>query len=295
MNNKIYKLYKSHKRLEKLYKETFIGGIIRFFLFIKDFVYHKTNAFLQFASSVPRAMGYFDSTYSSLKSLEGRYSGKRCFIVCTGPSLTITDLELLKNEYVFGMNSTAMILDRTIWRPDFYGIQDPAVYERLKGLVNNPENGLIFAPIAFKRKYNTPDNWIYFPICYSYNLFECYKLKKYFAKFSPNSYVKVYNGFTISYSLIQIAYYLGFREMYLLGADCGYSAAGKNHFAEHGHVPSNLDISTHRLITIYGYLRKFSDKADFKVYNATRGGMLEEFERVKLEDVLAKQEKNKTN
>lgn len=295
MNNKLYKFYKNHKWTEKLYKETFIGSIIRLFMILLDFVKYKTQSIIQFFSTVPRALGYNDQRFAALKDLKGKFTGKRCFIVCTGPSLTIEDLELLKNEYVFGMNSTSMILDKTSWRPDFYGVQDPAVYERIKDFVNKSNNGQVFVPIGFKKKYNTPENWIYFPVCYSYNLFECYKLKKYFAKFSSDSYVKVYNGFSISYSLVQIAYYLGFTEIYLLGADCSYSTSGKNHFAEHGHVPGNLDISTYRLITIYGYLRKFADKMGFKVYNATRGGMLEEFKRVKLEDVLAKQEKNKTH
>ena len=92
---------------------------------------------------------------------------------------------------------------------------------------------------------------------------------------------------------MQLAYYMGFEEIYLLGADCSYTVGGKNHFAEHGHVPDNFDISTLRLITVYGCLKKHADKYGFKVFNATRGGMLEAFERVKLEDVIERKEKNK--
>ena len=285
--------YKAHPWMERLYKESVIGKIYLFLKAIKDFFKFKSRALIEYIRTIPRSLGKVDDRFLPLKQMKGKYAGKRCFIVCTGPSLTIEDLELLKNEYVFGMNSTSMIIDKTSWRPDFYGIQDSAVFERLKDAIVRPENGRVFAPLAFKNRYNTPDEWVYFPTCSSYNLFECYRLKKYFARFSSDSYLRVYNGFSISYSLVQIAYYLGFDEIYLLGADCSYSTSGKNHFAEHGHVPDNFDISTLRLITIYGYLKKYSEKYGFKVYNATRGGMLEVFDRVKLENILAHQEKNK--
>ena len=36
------------------------------------------------------------SKYSRVKSLKGIHAGKKCFIVATGPSLTIEDLNLLK-------------------------------------------------------------------------------------------------------------------------------------------------------------------------------------------------------
>lgn len=294
MNQKIYDFYKSHLWMEKLYKESVLGKIYLFIKGVKDFFKYKIRSLFEYINTIPRSLGKEDKLYLPLKKLKGKYAGKRCFIICTGPSLTIADLELLKDEYCFGMNSTAMILDKTSWRPDFYGIQDAAVYGRVKDKVSKPENGQIIAPGVYRKKFGTPENWIYFPTCSSYNLFECYRLKRYFARFSKDSYVKVYNGFSISYSLIQIAYYMGFEEIYLLGADCSYSNNGKNHFVEHGHVPDNFDISTIRLITVYGYMRKFADKYGFKVYNATRGGMLEKFERVKLEDVLARNEKNKT-
>ena len=32
------------------------------------------------------------------KDIKGKYKGKRCFITATGPSLTVDDLELLRNE-----------------------------------------------------------------------------------------------------------------------------------------------------------------------------------------------------
>lgn len=291
---KLYNQLRKYPWIVNLYKNSFLGCISRFFIRIKDFVCYKTEALWQYINSIPRDLGLRDSKYIALKDFKGKYKGKRCFVICTGPSLTIADLELLKDEYVFGMNSTAMILDKTSWRPDFYGIQDGAVYERITEAVLNPENGNVFAPYSFKKRYGTPEKWNYFHCCGAYHLFECYQLKKYFSKFSKDCYVKVYDGFSITYSILQLVYYMGFSEIYLLGADCSYMG-GKKHFVEHGNMPDNMDIATVRLVASYECANQFAKNNNLKIYNATRGGMLEVFPRVNLEDVLAKKEKNKVS
>ena len=71
-----------------------------------------------------RANGFDDRQFSRLKEFENKYNGERCFIIATGPSLTIDDLEKLKDEYTFGVNSIIKLFDETDFRPDFYGIQD---------------------------------------------------------------------------------------------------------------------------------------------------------------------------
>ena len=55
--------------------------------------------------------------YSNLQTLKNKHKGERCFIVCTGPSLSITDLEMLKHDYTFGMNNIFRLFDKTSWRP----------------------------------------------------------------------------------------------------------------------------------------------------------------------------------
>lgn len=57
--------------------------------------------------------------YEWLKQYKNKYDGKRCFIVATGPSLTVEDLSLLKNEITFGMNSICMSSKLTDWIPTF--------------------------------------------------------------------------------------------------------------------------------------------------------------------------------
>lgn len=79
-----------------------------------------------------RKNGFIDEQFAKIKSLEGIHRNERCFIVATGPSLTMEDLQLIKDEVTFGMNSITRIFDKTDWRPTYYGIQDRQVYEKME-------------------------------------------------------------------------------------------------------------------------------------------------------------------
>ena len=241
-----------------------------------------------------RGLGWYDKNFSQIKSLKNKYKGKRCFIACTGPSLTIDDLELLKNEYVFGMNSICLIHDKTDWRPDFFGIQDVYVFEKLKDTILQTDNGLVFIPIELRDSYELPKTWINFYRCWAYNVFKRLYSAKYFAKFSNNAYARVYDGFSITFSIMQIAVYMGFDEIYLIGADCNYLGQ-KQHFIESGHYDINANTAGDRMIGAYVSAKKYADNHGILIYNATRGGCLEIFTRIKLEDVINKREKNKLN
>lgn len=283
----IYNYIMSKKIGKHLHDSSFFYPFAHGLVAVCQFFRLKYRATKQYIYSLPRQYGYEDKRFAKIKSLRGAYSGKRCFIACTGPSLTIEDLESLKDEYVFGMNSICMIHDKTDWRPNFYGIQDVGVYERLKDTILNTDNGLVFAPYGYKRKRNTPDNWVYYHMCGSYHIFESTYLHKYFTKFSSDCYVKVYDGFSVTYSLLQIAIYMGFKEIYLIGADCSYLGE-KKHFIEHGHNPANTDSAYDRLMVSYAKAKEYADSHNIKIYNATRGGCLELFPRVNLDEMLKK-------
>ena len=241
-----------------------------------------------------RREGYEDERFLQLKSLKDKYVGKRCFITCTGPSLTIGDLEKLKDEYVFGMNSICLIHDKTAWKPDFFGIQDIKVFDRVKDSLLSTNNGMVFAPYEYRQLRNTPKDWVYFHISGSYHLYDRRYKDRFWVNYSDDCYVTVYDGFSITYSLIQIAIYMGFDEIYLIGADCNY-LGNSQHFIEHGNLETAQSAVTagYRNIVMYRKAKEYADAHNIKIVNVTRGGMLEVFPRMTLEDVLARDEKNK--
>lgn len=291
----IHKLYYSSKVFEWVYQKSFLSVFLHKIKQYYLYFHYKHLTYKERKESDCRRKGKVDIRFEQLKKYKNRYKGKRCFITCTGPSLTIEDLEKLKDEFVFGMNSICLIHEKTEWKPDFYGIQDYNVYNKVKSTLLSTDNGVVFAPIFYKEHCNTPDKWVYFPISSAYHLYDRYYRGKFYSFFSDDSYVTVYDGFTITYSIMQLAIYMGFDELYLLGADCSYLGK-KQHFIDHGHYTPEWDALTipDRLNASYSEAKKYAEKHGIKIYNATRGGCLELFPRVVLEDILADNHKNKT-
>ena len=69
----------------------------------------------------------FSHVFSEYKNekiaqLKDRNAGGRCFIVATGPSLKMEDLDTLnqQGEYSIGVNRIYLAFDKTDWRPDYY-------------------------------------------------------------------------------------------------------------------------------------------------------------------------------
>lgn len=269
------------KTLEKNYEFFYVlGKISRFFVI-------SFQNFVLLISGLYRRIGGYSKRYYKLKKMRSSHSGERCFIVATGPSLTVQDLELIQNEFSFGMNSVCMLYGKTKWRPSFYGIQDEEVYKRMKEyLFEEPSNVWVSSNIRKKDKESVIFN--VFPLNSKYNYFLYRYTNKLKVRFSSNSYAIVYDAYSITFSLIQIAVYLGFKKIYLLGCDCNQKVGQKNHFAEYGHVEEDNKLRTAADRNIYSHIKikSFCEKKGVEIINCTRGGKLEVYQREELEKVL---------
>ena len=265
-------------------KNTLLGAFIRAFCRIALFCVSAWNE----VTGLLRTIGIHGNTYESLKSYKNKYDGKRCFIIATGPSLTISDMEALKDEYTFGMNSIIKVYDKTSFRPSFYGIQDHIVYKSLENEIQKyykgHDNAFISDRIMWHFKVDK--KWNIFPLNMSYHAYRRWFKDDFFVKFSDNIYRRTYSGFSITYTMIAIAVYMGFKEIYLIGADCSFHPGQKMHFAEHGVVDTQIDSAQQRNIAGYVKAKEYADAHGIKINNATRGGELEVYPRVNLDDIL---------
>ncbi|MCR2822018.1 6-hydroxymethylpterin diphosphokinase MptE-like protein [Lederbergia panacisoli] len=223
------------------------------------------------------------SPYEKLKLIKDKHKGERCFIVATGPSLKIQDLEKLHKEVTFSMNSVCLAFDETEWRPTYYGIQDKGVYKKLESYIKNFNAECKFIGDSISIHNNIPKDYYIFPL----NLLNhSFSHKKYNTKFSDNAFAEIYDGYTITYSLIQIAVYMGVKEIYLLGADCNYSSDMNHHFKDYGHVDPTFLSSRDKMISAYKVAKTYADQNNIKIFNATRGGVLEVFDRVDFDSLF---------
>ena len=232
--------------------------------------------------------GLLRNQYIDIKALKGKYEGKRCFIICTGPSLTIKDLEKIQGEYTFGMNSICLLADKTTFRPTFYGCNDLGVYKKLKSDIEQYCGNQIevFVSDRIKRHGEIKREWHVFPENVAYHTYDRWFKQDFWCKFSGDCYRTVYGMHSITHSLIQLAVYMGFKKIYLLGADCSFPKGQQIHFQDYGVPDTTIDTARERNIAGYEEVKKQMNKYGFKVFNATRGGSLEVFERVNLNDLL---------
>lgn len=246
-----------------------------------------------------RSHGLFHNNNSiRLENLKNKYQGRRCFLIGNGPSLTAEDLNLLKEEYTFGTNMVYKIFDNTEWRPSFHCVSDTIYASKLGTELSQKVKAPLFTTErTYRRMLNKPVNTTYVHTLQS----ERYKVR---GNIQAYCMVKA----TVLSLAAEMAFHMGFQEIYLLGVDCTNPHAKGGHFIENYATKdvaetdinriktrtkkSNLtteQIGEHiidRSLEVYTLLDNYAKKHDVQIYNATRGGNLEIFPRVQLEDVL---------
>lgn len=124
--------------------------------------------------------------------------------------------------------------------------------------------------------------------------------RKYYenCKFSKDISQGVFSGYTVTYDMIQIAAYMGFSEIYIIGADFNYNGDA----SQKGNHVYDYKIKDKRKVAGMTYLdlninamqtaKKYAEDNNIKIYNATRGGKLEVFERKSLDELFEEVENN---
>lgn len=251
-----------------------------------------------------RGMGICISPQSrALKKYRNKYAGQRCFLIGNGPSLRAEDLDMLQGEITFACNFIHKIYGQTAWRPTFHCISDSgtvrtASWDIVRHLDQNKTTMLI-REFAYKFMAVKPDHAVLIP----YVSTPHYKVHGNFLAYHYISHA------TVMSMMLEAAMYMGFREIYLLGVDATTSSDkggnfSNNYFSEN--VRKRLDALKKRSVEnynvlerrkqietrqrdTYGKIQEYAAKHGYKIYNATRGGALEAFERVDFDLVISKE------
>ena len=199
--------------------------------------------------------------------------------------MDINDLELIKNEISFGVNSIVLSYKLTDWRPTFYGLQDNNAYTKLEKDILQYRNQVkdMFCGISIKNLSPKPKCDCTY---YRLNLLNHDKKgvnHKNKCWLDVDKYV--YDGHSITYSMIEIAMYMGFKEICLLGVDCDYSNK-ENHFIEY--TADRVNNASKLMYDSFVEMKKFADSKNIHIVNASRGWKLDVFDKVVLEDYVSR-------
>jgi len=227
--------------------------------------------------------------YERLLQFKDKYKGKRCFIIGNGPSLLASDLDKLKDEITFATNKIYLMFDKTKWRPSYYVCGDGHVFAQIQNEISKYIKCPAFYPlhaILSSDNFNLT-NFFYYAL--DDRAFWRPNMKP---TFSEEIFI-LYWGATVSYECMQLAAYMGFSEIYLLGIDntcfarevklngeIVYGNSEKTHFTKEYTTTDIYPSLTDGSNAAYQTAREYCEQHNIKIRNATRGGALEIFERV---------------
>lgn len=210
------------------------------------------------------------------------HKGKRCFILGNGPSLKHTDLSKLKNEFTFGMNRIYLAFEDMGYETSYYVSVNDLVIEQCAQEILNLKIPRFVSWRAGKHWLTQQENLFFLYTTYTE------------PKFTKDIRNRLWESATVTYVALQLAYFMGFNEVVLIGVDHNFETKGKanttivsegddpNHFHPgyfgkgfRWQLP-DLDMSE----VGYRMAKEAFERDGRKVLDATIGGKLDIFEKV---------------
>jgi hypothetical protein len=241
--------------------------------------------------------------------LHGALEGQRCFIIGCGPSITSQNLLPLQTETCIGLNEFYL-------HPDARSIG--LRYYLFSGAANHPKIPRVRILNMYRDMHVRTGSAILLLHRRDRELVEGEGLLDgrtvFYLDFACqweqvdargiDATQQMYRAQNVAVMAIQVAIYMGCSEIVLLGLDHDWLSrfAGRlpTHFYRPGESATERDgvldwqgvnyrFYLERLLTLwnqYEYLRRFAESKGIRILNATKGGVLDVFDRVEYEDLV---------
>lgn len=217
-----------------------------------------------------------------LAAYHNAFLGRRCFILGNGPSLRQTDLSKLRDEFTFGLNRIYLLFPELGFPTSCLVSVNELVLEQCAQEIMALE---IPKFLTWRARRWFPDA----P--------QTYFLDTDFTgpeDFNGDATGRLFEGFTVTYVALQLAFYMGFQEAILVGVDHRFVTSGPanqtvisegddpNHFAPNyfgkGFKWQLPDLAGSE--RAYRLARQAYEAAGRRVLDATVGGQLTVFPKV---------------
>lgn len=229
------------------------------------------------------------------KRLKNIFSGRRCFVIGNGPSLRVEDLNRLSGEITMGCNNLISLLDKITCRPTCFFCEDTIFLE--KHIRSKEELEYLLSRCDYVFSTLRSDLYKIYGTLYDSLYFLLPERTVSKVNFSDDISKKTFSSGTTLYSMLQVAVYMGIKEIYLLGVDFSFR---KESYSD-GTVKINHDVKNHMelmeqvvqgnynvdlIMEGYKCALEYANNHGIRIYNATRGGRLEVFERVNFDELF---------
>jgi hypothetical protein len=245
---------------------------------------------------------------NELTKLKNKHKGERVFIVANGPSLQDINMNLLKNEITIGCNGIFSEFEKWGFHTTYYITEDVVQTELRAKEINDLKGPIKFAGIHNSKSFNLFTDMIFFYVPLRRDMGYYYELDTY-PQFSRDFASIVHHGATVTYLMLELAFHLGFKEVYIIGLDHNYGKLpelfppGKievtkenKHLVEMCHYNKNYYKIGDKIGVpwvegqelAYQLADKIFNENNRKIFNASIFSKLNVFEKIDINDVLKK-------
>ncbi len=241
----------------------------------------------------------FDGT--AIERFKDIHRGERCVIIGNGPSLNEMHLPLLEDEYTIGVNGIFYAAEQMGFDLSYYVVEDTAVIKDNLEMIKRYPAGHKFFPSIYRDQVGEASNVSYFMMNRGY--YEQRSPAYCVPRFSTDVAQRAFSGQSVTIINLQLAYYMGFSEVVLIGMDFSYTipddaqidgvnitsmSDDPNHFHPDYFGKGKVwkDPQLDRVLANYQLAKLMYEADGRRILNATAGGNLHLFDRVPYEDLF---------
>lgn len=209
------------------------------------------------------------SKSKNIKCLHNKFKNKSCIVVGKGPSYQQFNKEKLKNKFTFIFSDLFMSLTKDNFKPTFYIEEDQIILNKyLNNIKSKAPAKYNFLPLKYEKELKN-EKFYFFNQDFSYHKFS----DEYFEvnRFSKNLEDNFYSTSSSMYLCLQLAYYLGFSKVYLLGIDLNY---------EKEILTLNRDTTKKgisKIVKDFKYVKNIFEKDNREIFNLSKESILKMF------------------
>lgn len=149
-----------------------------------------------------------------LSRFQNIHDGEDCFIIGNGPSLNKTDLTKLNGKYIFGLNKIYLIFETQAVDLSYIAAINELVIKQ-----SAKQYSEMNVPVFLKQSAAVKHN-----IC-SENIIQT-KMSRSSFNFNSSMVDEFSEGYTVTYYALQLAYAMGFKNVFLVGVDHSFKQFG---------------------------------------------------------------------
>ncbi|MFM9101849.1 MAG: hypothetical protein ACKOPS_11165 [Cyanobium sp.] len=214
------------------------------------------------------------------------HRGERLVLVCNGPSLNQTDFSLIRKEVSMGLNKIFLGFKKLHFYPRYYVAINRRVIEQSSSQIQR------LNCIRFLRDLGAENPFPQSALTY-------FIPSRPEQRFHQDLCKGFFEGYTVTFAALQIAFFMGFAAVVIVGMDHRYTFEGApnesrelsgpdpNHFDSSyfsGHTWDNPDLANSE--RFYAMAREAYEAAGRRSIDCTVNGACKVFEKGRIEEVL---------